>query len=203
MSARSDSDDSGDEGEPFPWGTCVVAIDGTLHAVHALVTHANSSSSSYGVRLILRKPGVRYASVPASSLSSHSRDVEIHKDSVRTYRAYLAIQSRPPPPIRPITFAPSAPVTFAGSTYPLSAWHEAWVRWDSAWLRALVAQKPTTTYEPPDPNEEYVVMWDARHLTGVFFRNGKGSRRTGGRTEETPETRTDKCTFRKSSRRAR
>ena len=170
ISARSDSDDSGDEGEPFHWGTCVVATNGPLAASHALVTHAKSNRS-YGVRLLLRKPGARYASVPASSLSSHSRDVDICKDSVRTYRALLAIQLGPAHTVPPITFAPSLPVTFAGSTYAPSAWHEAWARWDSAWLRALVAPMhatTTTTHEPNATPDAYVVMWDARHLTEDF-----------------------------------
>ena len=164
ISARSDSDDSGDEGEPFHWGTCVVATTGPLAASHALVTHAKSNRS-YGVRLLLRKPRVRYASIPASSLSSHSLDVDIRKDSVRAYRAYLAIQSRTPTPLPPITFAPSLPVSFAGSTYAPSDWHEAWARWDSAWLRALVAQMPPTN---SDATPAYVVMWDAKHLTDHF-----------------------------------
>ena len=58
ISARSDSDsgDSGDDGEPFHWGTCVVATGGPLAASHALVTHAKLANS-YGVRLLLRKSG--------------------------------------------------------------------------------------------------------------------------------------------------
>ena len=162
-SAPSDSDDSGDEG-PFRWGTCVVVMSPhPLAASHALVTHA--STGAYGIRLLARKAFLRHASVPTAFLSSHSRDVDVHKASVRTYRAYLAIQSGPPHHVPPISFAPSQPVSFGGTTFQPSDWLEAWARWDSTWLRALVAPTRTDHHDTPTA---YVVMWDARHLSADF-----------------------------------
>ena len=49
-----DSPVSGDEGEPYPWGTCVVVMrPHPLAASHGLVTHA--SDGSYGIRFLSRK----------------------------------------------------------------------------------------------------------------------------------------------------
>jgi hypothetical protein len=132
-----------------------------LASSHALVTHA--SPGAYGIRLLTRKES-RSALVPAAFLSSHSRDVDIHKASVRTYRAYLAIQSGPAHQLPPISFAPAQPVSFAGTSFQPSDWLEAWARWDSTWLRALVAPARTDDDSPA----AYVVMWDARHLTADF-----------------------------------
>ena len=46
-----------------------------------------------------------------------------------------------------------------------SDWLEAWARWDSTWLRALVAPARTDDHDSPTA---YVVMWDARHLSADF-----------------------------------
>ena len=97
-----DSPGSGDEGGPYPWGTCVVVMSPhPLAASHGLVTHA--SDGSYGIRFLTRKT-CRSASVPASLLSSDSLDVDIDKASVRVCRAYLAIQLGPAHQVAPITF---------------------------------------------------------------------------------------------------
>ena len=98
-------------------------------------------------------------------LSSDSLDVDIDKASVRVCRAYLAIQLGPAHQVAPITFAPTQPVQFDGTSFQPSVWREAWALWESTWLRALVAPVLTETDEHPNA---YVVMWDAKHLTAEF-----------------------------------
>jgi hypothetical protein len=167
-----DAPDSGDEveGEPFPWGTCVVVMHPhPLAASHGLVTHA--SYGSYGIRFLLRKTTSRYASVPTDFLSSDSLDVDVDKASVRACRAYLAIQLGPANQVAPIAFAPNMPVQFDGTSFQPSAWREAWALWESTWLRALVAPVHTTTptaHDDDDGPVTYVVMWDAKQLTAEF-----------------------------------
>ncbi len=145
----------------------VVKRPHALAATHGLVTHA--SEGSYGIRLLTRKESGRSACVGSEYLSSDGLDVDVEEGSVRECRAYLAIELGAAQRVGPMGFAPAETMQFDGMVIEASAWREGWALWKSTWLRALVAAVPPRGGgEGEDEPKGYVVMWDAKRLTGEF-----------------------------------